>query len=153
MGTDWMENWSTLDKDKPINIIPNSHDLFIDDIILYPLENNHPSPFAKNYVKVSNVNEDAVWTPFSVNSNGFLDFNQFSTVGSSAITRQVYFGLFSDKEGEAILNIETNHPFVIYQSYLPLYRTSTLETAIIRDYYVKIHLYEGLNRFVIRSFW
>ncbi len=127
---------------------------YIDDISIYYEDENILAPFAKSYIRTQRLNQgnEGVWVPNQVNSLGFLDFSRISSDTSMAATEDASFVLECDKAAGAIIQITTTNPFLLFQGGEKIGQGVLTSPSEPMNYYIDVYLYEGINRFVIRSF-
>ncbi|MHA2309637.1 MAG: hypothetical protein ACXABJ_10190, partial [Candidatus Heimdallarchaeaceae archaeon] len=123
---------------------------FVDDITTYDNDVEMPGPFARAMTTATGINTNAKWDTLQVNSIGYLDFGSILDINGYS-TEQTSFVIQCNKESDAKLHISTTHPFTLYQGRTIVHNGLPLSLDKLESYYINVHLYDGINRFTIRS--
>ncbi|MCG3256248.1 MAG: hypothetical protein KAU62_09200, partial [Candidatus Heimdallarchaeota archaeon] len=125
--------------------------LYIDDFTIYEPEVEIPGLFARANGIASGTNEEALWVSQTVSASGYIDLSTVY-IDDSFPVEQLSFVLNCETDADAVIHISTTHPFMFYQGLVKLYDKSTITVGELDELYLDVHLYEGINRFIIRSF-
>ncbi|GAI82989.1 unnamed protein product, partial [marine sediment metagenome] len=134
----------------------NGAEVYIDDIQAFNIYNEEKevSPFARAYLRTSSLNRgtEGIWVPEYVNSLGFLDFSLISNDDTTMATEQAAFIVECDKEADVVVHVTSTHPFLLYQGQVIMEHGLWISPNEPIDYYFTLHVFEGVNRFLIRTF-